>query len=30
MAYWPYGPHAMMGTYDELEIYDVDIYKLPG
>ncbi|MCX7845764.1 MAG: Ig-like domain-containing protein [Dictyoglomaceae bacterium] len=25
--YWPYGPHAMKGTYDELEIYNVDIYE---
>ena len=21
--YWPYGPHSMIGTYDELQIYDV-------
>lgn len=27
MEYWPYGPHAMMGTYDELEIYNLDIYE---
>uniref|UniRef100_A0A7C3MHR5 Fibronectin type-III domain-containing protein n=1 Tax=Dictyoglomus thermophilum TaxID=14 RepID=A0A7C3MHR5_DICTH len=23
MAYWPYGARSLMGTYDELEIYDV-------
>ena len=27
-SHWPYGPHSMMGTYDELEIYNVDISKL--
>ncbi len=21
--YWPYGPHSLIGTYDELKIYDV-------
>ncbi len=25
--YWPYGPHTMMGTYDELEIFNIDIFK---
>ncbi len=24
-AYWPYGPHSMLGTYDELKVYDRQI-----
>ncbi|PLV59993.1 LamG-like jellyroll fold domain-containing protein [Thermotoga sp. KOL6] len=24
-GYWPYGPHSMLGTYDEFKIYNVQI-----
>lgn len=28
--YWPYGPHSMQGTYDELKIYDRQITPMPS